>query len=158
MSVMSTVLPTQPSVSSSHALHPFTSTPPPPITTPQIYLPLSSSAQQPLLPPSPIPHPQRSSPLVSNLGENETSDHFQTPAGHLPTQPHAHTWAAAFERQKNEKWRVKVDEDLKGWRGGNGSVHLSPLPRLINEASLLDDLYIRDLLILLLELQQSKQV
>jgi hypothetical protein len=29
-------------------------------------------------------------------------------------------WEAAFEARRREEWKQKVQEDLKGWRGGNG--------------------------------------
>lgn len=29
-------------------------------------------------------------------------------------------WEAAFEARRREEWERKVQEDLKGWRGGNG--------------------------------------
>lgn len=36
-----------------------------------------------------------------------------------------HDWEEIWEKEREVKWLEKVQEDLKGWRGGNGYVHLS---------------------------------
>ncbi|ORX38071.1 Golgin subfamily A member 7/ERF4 family-domain-containing protein, partial [Kockovaella imperatae] len=34
-------------------------------------------------------------------------------------------WEEAFERQRRQRWDAKVEEDLRGWRGGNGTARSS---------------------------------
>jgi len=34
-------------------------------------------------------------------------------------------WEEIWEKERQAKWSEKVQVDLKGWRGGNGLVHLS---------------------------------
>lgn len=46
-------------------------------------------------------------------------DRFESPAGSFPTIRNE-GWEEAFERQQKERYREKVEQDLRGWRGGNG--------------------------------------
>lgn len=60
-------------------------------------------------------------------GSNGKFDRFESPAGAFPTS-RSEGWEEAYERQQRERWKEKVDADLRGWRGGNGCVLLRPTP------------------------------
>jgi len=41
-------------------------------------------------------------------------------------------WEEIWEKERAAKWVEKVQVDLKGWRGGNGLVHLSSISLLVS--------------------------
>ena len=44
-------------------------------------------------------------------------DRYTSPAGRYPTGRNE-GWEAAYERQRELRWKVKTEKDLDGWRGG----------------------------------------
>jgi hypothetical protein len=70
----------------------------------------------------------------NTLTLNESSQTKEKSFKRMSTSTHAalarqegldHDWEEIWEKERQVKWLEKVQEDLKGWRGGFGLVHFS---------------------------------